>query len=230
MMLIATGLAAAVLAAASLLPDPVEIPADSRSSAPPAMVVSVFSAPGVPPALVSRLLAEASAIWRPNGFEFVWQRVLPEVLPYARVTEPGPRQPSTLRVVIGDQRGESRDNKTPLGWIVFDDEHEPQPEIYVSYSNAGSLLISAHAVVGVIERMPPLQREILAARAMGRALAHELGHYLLASKVHTERGLLKASRTATELFSIERTGFKVDAVQRQQIATRMRGDGQVVRR
>ena len=65
---------------------------------------------------------------------------------------------------------------------------------------------------------------------MGRALAHELGHYLLASKVHTARGLLKASRTAAELFSIERAGFKIDPLQRQQIAARMRGDSLVVRR
>ena len=33
--------------------------------------------------------------------------------------------------------------------------------------------------------MPLAQREMLLARAMGRALAHELGHYLLASKIHT---------------------------------------------
>jgi hypothetical protein len=89
---------------------------------------------------------------------------------------------------------------------------------------------AARGIVGVIEQMPPVQREILLARAMGRALAHELGHFLLASKLHTPRGLLKAGRTATELFSTSRGGFKIDASQRQQIAARLRGDSVVVSR
>ena len=41
---------------------------------------------------------------------------------------------------------------------------------------------------------------MLLARAMGRALAHEMGHYLLASKEHTKNGLMQAHRTATEFF------------------------------
>ena len=65
---------------------------------------------------------------------------------------------------------------------------------------------------------------------MGRALAHELGHYLLASKVHTERGLLKASRTAAELFGTTRGGFQLDPSQRRQIAARMRGESFVASR
>jgi hypothetical protein len=88
----------------------------------------------------------------------------------------------------------------------------------------------ARAVVGVVAQMPIAPREILLARAMGRALAHEIGHYLLASKVHTQRGLLKASRTASELFSVERAGFKIDPSQQQQIAARLRGESLVVRR
>jgi hypothetical protein len=229
MMLIATGLAAALLAAASFIPDTAEVPADSMS--PPAqlpVVVNVFSGPGVPPTLVSRLLAEASAIWRAGGFEFVWQRAAQAAVPNP---ETGPYYSSTLRVVIGDYRGISPDHhKTPLGWIVFDDEHEPQREIYLSYKNATSLMESARTVIGVIERMPPAQLELLLGRAMGRALAHELGHYLLASKVHTQHGLLKASRTASELFSIARPGFGIDPAQRQQIAARLRGEALVVSR
>ena len=231
MMLAATGLAAALLAAASFIPEIADTPADSTSSpAPPPVVVTVFSAAGVPAKLVSGLLAETSAIWRTSGVEFVWQRAVQEIVPYARLAETGPYQSSTLRVVIGDQRGSSRDRTMPLGWIVFDDEHDPQREIYLSYANARSLLESARGVVGVIEQMPHAQREILLGRAMGRALAHELGHYLLASKVHTPHGLLKASRTSSELFAFGCAGFGIDAVQRQQIVARMRGDSLIVSR
>jgi hypothetical protein len=41
---------------------------------------------------------------------------------------------------------------------------------------------------------------------------------------------MKGSRTASELFVIARAGFGIDAVQRQQIAARMRGESLVVSR
>jgi hypothetical protein len=231
MMLIATGLAAALLAAASFVPGGAESPADSTSSPAPPVVAIVFSQPGVPVTLVSRLLAETSAIWRASGVEFVWQHAAPDVVPYGPLAETPPYLPSALRVVIGDDRGVSRDDdKMPLGWIVFDDEHEPQREIYVSHVNALSLMETARHVVGVIGQMPPAQREVLLGRAMGRALAHELGHYLLASKIHTQRGLLKANRTAAELFRTASVGFRLDPSQRRQIAARMRGESVVASR
>ena len=58
---------------------------------------------------------------------------------------------------------------------------------------------------------------------MGRALAHELGHYLLASKAHTQRGLMQTQRSASELFSPARIRFEIDAVQRQTVVSRLAG-------
>jgi len=231
MMLIATGLAAALFAAASFMPDAAEGRADSTSSRALPVVVTVVSGPSVSATLVARLLEETSAIWRASGVEFVWLRAAQDVVSYTRLTETALYYPAALRVVIDSYRGLLRDdNKTPLGWIGFDGDHEPQREIYLSYGNAKVLMESARPVVGVIAQMPSSQFELLLARAMGRALAHELGHYLLASKVHTKRGLLKANRTASELFSSARAGFGIDAAQRQQIAARMRGESLVVKR
>jgi hypothetical protein len=194
------------------------------------MVITWSSAPEITASLVKRVLEETDAIWRASGFSFVWQRAAREAVPYARLAEIGPHVPATLRVVIGEDRGVSRDHRTPLGWIVFDDERAPQQEIYLSHANAKALMEAARPVVGLVTQMPIAQREILLARAMGRALAHEIGHYLLASKVHTRRGLLKATRTASELFSSDRAGFQIDPSQRQQITARLRGDALVVSR
>ena len=55
--------------------------------------------------------------------------------------------------------------------------------------------------------MPIFEREVLMARAIGRALAHELGHYFLASKEHTKKGLMKAHRTAVEFFGQDARPF-----------------------
>lgn len=63
----------------------------------------------------------------------------------------------------------------------------------MSYANARQFLEVSALVVGPTAQMPGRQREILLSRAMGRALAHEMGHYLLASKVHTMSGLSGSS-------------------------------------
>jgi hypothetical protein len=224
-MLTATSLAAVLFASTPLSAG---IAGPATASIPP-MVVNVSAAPEVPASLVKRALEETDAIWRASGFSFVWQRAAREIVPYARLTEKVSPLPAALRIVIGEDRGTARDHRTPLGWIVFDDERAPQQEIYLSYANAKSMMEGAREVVGVVAQMPIMQREILLSRLMGRALAHELGHYLLASKVHTPRGLMRASRTAVELFSTNRTGFEIDTAQRQQIAARMRGETLVVR-
>jgi hypothetical protein len=222
MMLVATGLAVALASAA---------PAEAAPAPLPPVVVSVVEAPGVPATVVSHLLAETDAIWRPADVAFLWQRGAREGVPVSPTADIGPSLPAiTLRVIIGNDKGVARDHRTPLGWIVFDDEQTPQQEIYVSYKNAKTLMAAARAVVGIVDQMPLLQREILVARAMGRALAHELGHYLLASKVHTRRGLLQAGRTAAELFATGRGSFRIDPWQRHAIATRLNGRPVVAQR
>jgi hypothetical protein len=186
------------------------------------MIVNFTTAANISPGMLARALDEADAIWRPSGFTFVWRRVVPQVVPYERTSEVGPPVTSGLRVIFGNETGVSRSNATPLGWISFDDDHTPVPEIYVSYENACRLMEAARGLIGIMSEMTGVQRELLLARAMGRALAHEMGHYLLASKVHTSSGLMRASRSAYEFFSAEQRGFKIDPAQQRLIAARLR--------
>lgn len=218
---VAAFFASTVLAGAAATP--------ATSSIPP-ITINVQAAPDLSPTLLTRILAEADGIWRPSGFTFAWQRVARAVVPYARVSEAGPYVPSTPRLVIGNDTRVLRDGRTPLGWIVFDDERTPQQEIYLSLANAMELMSASRVVVGLPNLMTVVQRETLLARALGRALAHELGHYMLASKVHTPRGLLKAIRTAAELFSADARGFQIDAPQRLEIASRLRGESRAASR
>ena len=230
-MLIATSVAVALFASTASIAFAAGAPAPaSSSSAMPPMIVNVTSTPDVSPALVARILAEADAIWHPSGVTFVWQRAARVVVPYSRASETGPYVPKTLRLVIGDNRGAGRDGRLPLGWILFDDVAMPEQEIYLSHINALQMMAEARGVVGTIEQMPILQREMLLARAMGRALAHELGHYLLASKIHTRGGLMKATLTAAELFSHDSDRLRIDPAQRRVIGARLRGEPLVASR
>lgn len=214
-MLIATStVAAALLASIALAESPV-IPT------PPPMTVNVSVAADIPASLVSRVLTEAGAIWRAAGFTLVWRLVVDEVAQHALVSATMPYAPSPLRVTVGNERGRTKEETaTPLGWIVFDN-NTPQREIYVSYINAQALMELSRGVVGRIDLMPRAERETLLGRAMGRALSHEIGHYLLASKAHTKTGLMQAKRTAAELFAADRRRFGVDVTQREAIVARL---------
>jgi hypothetical protein len=45
----------------------------------------------------------------------------------------------------------------------------------------------------------------------GRALAHEIGHFLLRSRHHSAAGLMRARQSAYDLVSVDRRGFTLTA-------------------
>jgi hypothetical protein len=210
-MLIATSIAgvvvAASLAAGAVAPD---IPA------PPPIVVNISAAPNVSASLVALVIAEVDAIFRSAGVSFIWSR--------------GESTPTALRVAIGNEAGAAREGGMPLGWIKFADGR-PQQEIYVSYANAEKLMEESRGIVVWLDNnMSIAERQRMLGRVMGRALAHELGHYLLATKAHTAKGLLKAVRSAQELFGFDRRRFQLEPAQRTQIAARLNSDAVIASR
>jgi hypothetical protein len=209
-MLIATSVAgvvvAASLAAGAVAPD---IPA------PPPIVVDISAAPNVSASLVALVIAEVDAIFRSAGVSFIWRH--------------GESTLTTLRVAIGNEAGAAREGGMPLGWIKFADGR-PQQEIYVSYANAEKLMEESRGVIGFDNNMSIAERQRMLGRVMGRALAHELGHYLLATKAHTAKGLLKAVRSAQELFGFDRRRFQLEPAQRTQIAARLNSEAVIASR
>jgi hypothetical protein len=228
-MLIATSLVAAVFASPAFGAGAAAPVAAAYASMPP-LIVNVSAAPNISASLVSCVLAETDAVWRGSGVRFVWRRVGHDAVPPARTIEAGFYLPSMLRVVIGNETMPALEAKLPLGWIRFDDGEMPEHEIHLSYPNVGQLMAAARDVIGNVSQMPVSQREFLTGRALGRVLAHELGHYLLASKVHTKRGLMKGSRSAIELFELDARDFQIDPAQRQVMAARLRRESLIVSR
>jgi len=236
-MLIVMSLSAAALLAGLALPG-ANLPLP-----PPTLSVAVDVAPTIPPALVTYVLAESAQTWRDAGVQLHWvrrdlkggdsdhraerdpllghdagassTRGVPRLAPMRDAS-------SGLRVTVGDNRGRSEGDPhvLPLGWIVFE-AGSPQQEIYLSSANAIELLNASDFVVGRVSTLTNKEKYILLGRAMGRALAHEIGHYLLGSKAHTPTGIMQARRAAAELFSSSRRGFQVDVSQRQSIAARL---------
>jgi hypothetical protein len=225
MMLIATTVASVLIAS---ITSAAGAPAASSPAIPP-IIVNVSAPPGISSQLVSAVLAETDRIWRSGGVTFIWRRA-PLVTASPVAAGDAPCLPNTLRLTIGEGRGVGREGALPLGWIVFNDGTTPEQEIYLSYANARAMMEGARSVVGIVGEMPLTQRETLLSRAMGRALAHELGHYLLASKVHTPHGLMKAVMTAVELFMPDTGALRIEPAQRRAVAARLRGEPLVASR
>jgi hypothetical protein len=179
-------------------------PADALPIAGAAMVVNVTAASDISRSLVTATLHEADAVWRDAGFKFIWERT------------PALGPTTALRVVIGGGASPAS-STTPLAWIGFG---APTSMIYVSHANAVIYMENSRETVGLTGTMTVLQRETYLARAMGRALAHEIGHFLSGSPQHTTKGLMMASHSSTEFFMAERSGFRIDASERRQMAAR----------
>ena len=110
-----------------------------------------------------------------------------------------------------------------LGWIRFvaDPDPTPAPVLMVSLA-ATQALVDATDYRGtpVAQRPLTLRRELLA-RALGRAAAHELGHYLLASRAHAAHGLMRARFKADELVGEAATAFRLEVPERRTLAARL---------
>jgi hypothetical protein len=171
--------------------------------------VSVHAATDLPRALVESALDEADAIWRAADVIFSWE-----------IADGAGGSLSTLRVTIGDYGGPEGHTSLAIGWIGFDNLGAPTPDIYLSYRNAMEL-VRLEEGRAAISRMTEFERRVRLTRVLGRALAHELGHYLLASKMHTPAGLMKAKRPASDFLGPRRSDFEVDLPLRSLVKSRL---------
>lgn len=195
----------------------------------PPISVSVRTTSNMPRALVVQTLDEASAIWRAADVAFAWE--IADVVGGARielVAQSSDRCPS-LCVTVDEDTGPERGTSLAIGWIVFDDAGAPTRNIHLSFGNAMALIRAAEGV-GTVSRMTTLEIRTLVSRALGRALAHELGHYLLASKTHTTAGLMKASRSASDFLGPQRDAFAIDPALKSVVSAQLRTTTSLARR
>jgi hypothetical protein len=170
--------------------------ADQRIVAP--ISIAVVASKGVTDSLVRLICAEAQAIWRPAGIAFEWRRV----------TSNNEARRWSLEIAIDDRRSSVHPDDA-LGWLTFTND-DPDRVIHLSRAAAEGLLRNTPG----LPNTTIVSHEILLGRALGRALAHECGHYLLRSKGHTTRGLMRAAWHSDEFFAFNSNGFELTPEQR----------------
>jgi hypothetical protein len=154
--------------------------------------VAVAAPAGVSDALLNGIFTEAAAIWTSADVEFRWHRSL----------DVDTTRSDYLLVTFEPSAARRLEANAPLGWILFEKER-PSHTIHLAPSNAESLIhrtpFAHDATVA--------EHEALLGRALGRAFAHEAGHYLLRSKTHAAHGLMRAAWPAEQVLAPDRAGF-----------------------
>jgi hypothetical protein len=157
-----------------------------------------------------------------EGSLAVDRRMLAEILkgagdiwrPYADVTftpaDEFARVSGSLQLLITDRTSTISDGAS-LGWIEFVDGR-PSNHITVSTGAAAALLRASRW-----NGLPKTVQRTFLVRAMTRAIAHELGHYLLASRDHVVHGLMRGQLTADDIMQPTKSSYRLDRAQVQQL-------------
>jgi hypothetical protein len=152
-----------------------------------------------------------NAIWTPHGFAWEWVPGRPSALAPCDIS---------LRVLI-DGEGHTPPEHDPRGAtstlasIVFLNGESPRDLINVALDVAIRMLGN--------ERNIPAARAAsrhLLARVIGRSLAHELGHYLLGSKGHSARGLMRQRLSMKELSAADIRPFHLSQAEAARLHAR----------
>ena len=101
-----------------------------------------------------------------------------------------------------------------LAWVTPGGTGRPAPMLLVSLPAVTEAVMGADALGRPVAKLTLDLRDRLIARAVGRVTAHELGHYLLGSGGHQDRGLMRATYSPSELVGAWLEPFKVPEAQR----------------
>jgi hypothetical protein len=113
-------------------------------------------------------------------------------------------------------KGVAGDGIPELACLTFENGM-PGNRISASWLTARRLVVAAG-----LDHLPPAGREAFTARILGRAIAHELGHYLLGSTSHTSRGLMRMTFGALDVWTNDRKAFRLEPSELTTLDARLR--------
>jgi len=154
---------------------------------------------------LAAVMREVAGIWQPYGIEIGWGEAA-RAAPDAR-----------LRVVITEATpgGEpTRLARATLGWIEFVGPGRPRDVVTVSLGAVRRLLDAARLFGRPLTLMAPALQDRFITQALGRSLAHEIGHYLCGTADHAPRGLMRERFSPAELLEPGLDAYRLDPQQR----------------
>lgn len=191
---------------------------------PVLVLCAVLSAPAATPALprTVHLLIEqdgglpASALHdATEQTRLIWKAAGVTVTS-GREADPVPAGAEIVPLRIEPETSKQINGRTVLAWVNLDEQRRPGP-IFVSLPGLSKLL-SRGDFHGrpVADQTRNVIRE-LTAQSVGRVIAHELGHYLLRSSLHSALGLMRPRYSAADLIGYSLAPFHIGPAQLAEI-------------
>src|SRR5262245_39305528 len=183
----------AAIAAAALM-----LTAGTRAASADLHVALHWNSARLPPSMADAMKAETTSIWTALGVTLVWEACVPD-----RSTSDG-----LVLVVTDGVSASAPSGRARLGEVTFVNGR-PGARLHVSAGAALDAIEEAALRGGPFMSLPVAGRHDAAVRLLGRAAAHELGHYLLGSAAHAPVGLMRPAFTAEEglAHGLERYGL-----------------------
>ncbi len=148
------------------------------------------------------LRAEASGIWKPYGIELSWFEPNADCGSH----QPGDAMPVDWIVQLAADPPEP--SNAVLGSVWFR-EGVPDHTIHLLYAPLSRLVLDAMIGSWPIGSLPAPVRDRLVGQALGRVVAHELGHVLLALPAHDRSGLMRPSFVQSDLIAGNRDRLRL---------------------
>ena len=192
----------------------VAVPDSTACQDSKAIRLQIIRAAAISDELLDTTLAETVAIWARHNVV---------VCPILSLSRPNDSEGQHwIKLVIRDVPANRIDGRTPRGRralasIVLSNGGVPGDTIYASLDSAHHEIDAAQ-----FDHFPPEILSRLAARLLGQAIAHELGHYLLQSTTHSRRGLMRSSFGANDLLRSAPDVFGLEPKQAAAVAARLR--------
>jgi hypothetical protein len=170
----------------------------------PALRLRLTVADGLPAAAKQALVAEAESIWRDGRVRLVWLG-----------GGPAPPAGRSLRALVTPRAvaAEAEGARWPVGELLRVDG---------TTAIAVASIAGAQRIVDESERFqlldPYVTREQRLGIILGRALAHEIGHYLLQTNTHAPYGLMRARIDSREFADVHALSFRLDRAAKAHLA------------
>ncbi len=158
------------------------------------------------------LSSEAERIWRSEGVEIEWK--------VPGLASESADAPLRVMVVTRPQAGVREESQWPVAELIPDSS--PRALAIAS-------IPSAQRVVDEAARSAADDRGSSAdyrlGLVLGRAVAHEIGHFLLATATHADRGLMRARIDAREFAAVKGETFRLDGDASRWLRNRLMSPG-----
>jgi hypothetical protein len=148
----------------------------------PTVHVRIDQDGGLPPAQLCEALNQMQRIWRAAGVKVTT----------GMYGEPPRDSSATVSLRLLGTAARRIDGGTVLAWVSATESGPPAPILFVSLQGIRELLEPVEFRGRPLKQRPEVLRDRLIAMAVGRAAAHELGHFLRGEGQHTTHGLMRA--------------------------------------